>query len=111
VAAIQCAAIAVWDAVLRRRVERAEDTPCHLSALMSGVSVTFQLLRDGWISNSIRKTGLASWRRISTRQRLAPLSEVRQGLSVAGAPSARHNLLKFRHETCKRRDGGADLMV
>jgi hypothetical protein len=27
------------------------------------------------------------------------------------APSARHNLLKFRHDTCKRRDGGADLMV
>ena len=40
-----------------------------------------------------------------------PLSKVRQGLGVAGAPSARHNLLKFRHETCKRRDGGADLMV
>ena len=41
----------------------------------------------------------------------APLSKVRQGLGVAGAPSARHNLLKFGHETCKRRDGGADLMV
>jgi hypothetical protein len=58
---IGCRAVRVEDAVLRCRIVRAKDTPCQLSyvsALVRCVYLEFD-----------PKTGLASGRRISTRQR------------------------------------------